>query len=38
MESEGGLAHIESYPDLLLMAVMEALNLVGGVKSYTHTL
>ncbi|CAH1454627.1 unnamed protein product [Lactuca virosa] len=38
MESEGGLAHIESYPDLLLMAVIEALNLVGGVKSYTHKL
>ncbi|KAI3512370.1 hypothetical protein L1887_19685 [Cichorium endivia] len=37
MESEGGLAHIESYPDLLLMAVIEALNLVGGVKSYTLT-
>ncbi|XP_071720617.1 uncharacterized protein [Rutidosis leptorrhynchoides] len=34
MESEGGLAHIELYPDYLLMSVIEAMSLVGGVKSY----
>nr|XP_043610420.1 uncharacterized protein LOC122582124 isoform X2 [Erigeron canadensis] len=35
MESETGLVHIESSPEHLLMAITEALNLVGGVKSYT---
>ncbi|GJY46223.1 ABC transporter ABCE, iron-sulfur binding protein LdpA [Tanacetum coccineum] len=34
MESESGLAHIESHPEHLLMAVIEALSLVGGVKSF----
>ena len=33
-DSEGGVGKIESYPDHLLMAVIEALGLVGGVKSY----
>ncbi|KAJ9559446.1 hypothetical protein OSB04_014060 [Centaurea solstitialis] len=33
-EEEGGVGKIESYPDHLLMAVIEALGLVGGVKSY----
>ncbi|KVH99753.1 4Fe-4S ferredoxin-type, iron-sulpur binding domain-containing protein [Cynara cardunculus var. scolymus] len=33
-DSEGGVGEIESYPDHLLMAVIEALGLVGGVKSY----
>ncbi|KAI3684017.1 hypothetical protein L1987_84539 [Smallanthus sonchifolius] len=40
MQSEGGvgLAHIDSYPDHLLMAVTQAMTLVGGVKSYNMTL
>ncbi|XP_076921746.1 uncharacterized protein LOC143583285 [Bidens hawaiensis] len=33
MQSEGD---IEWYPDLLLMAVIEAMTLVGGVKSYNN--
>ncbi|KAM0053765.1 putative iron-sulfur binding protein LdpA [Helianthus debilis subsp. tardiflorus] len=35
MQSEGG--EIESYPDHLLMAVVQAMTLVGGVKSYNIT-